>query len=598
MRLIAVFIFIHFFSIIGAQTSNTTCANMFQICLDNPINFIASTNSVNPEQGPDYGCLGFARNPSWFYFTIEQPGKHIFNIENTASEDIDFILYGPFNSIIACDSLNDSSIVACSFSPDSLIIDSFTSHFSNEYYLILVTNYSNEPTNFSIAQIGGDGRTDCLFTPKCGFQNLVSQVSSCDTNAYTFTFTGSIDLASPPENGTITLAAGPSQHIYYAPFDSTLQFAFSDLNPDSLVFTFSASYSSDSECVMAIHFESPPPCNPCRQRFVSNSPLCKGKTLYIRTQQNPQSNANYQWNGPLNFTSYQNQLLIPNMSPENAGTYKLTITGSNCITELLFPVTVKETPDAHISSTKTTYCEYETLLLEAQTYDSVSYNWDGPSSLVKLGNTAYRNSINPFDSGKYDLYHYKNGCSGLHDSIDITVLPGPHFQIEGKTSVNPNFPTWYSITGNGNNYTWEFSNQTLLIDSITNSTLGDSLVIFWTDKEGVTLIKATGENENGCKSSKEMVVKVTRYDDFDWSKQLKNFAVFPNPASDLIVILNHQTSPLEYKLVDLTGRLLLSGVAKPTSSETIDLSIVQTGLYLLILENGQNRYVEKILIQH
>ena len=66
-----------------------------------PANFDGTGSGLGPQAplGPDYGCLGTQGNPTYFSLTIEQSGSINFTLDNTANLDIDFILWGPFNSL-------------------------------------------------------------------------------------------------------------------------------------------------------------------------------------------------------------------------------------------------------------------------------------------------------------------------------------------------------------------------------------------------------------------------------------------------------------------------------------------------------------------
>ncbi len=165
------------------------------------------------------GCLNSTRNSSWYFIRIDQPGQLIFDIQqwieiNTNNNldrgerqlDVDFIAWGPFNtSFIDCDLLamgcdndgdgdnlrpeecvnnvddpdyyttgplgmDNTNIVDCSYArtpEENIFIETFTipNAQSGEYYIILITNFSDEAGVIQLQQTNLDepnaGTTDC-----------------------------------------------------------------------------------------------------------------------------------------------------------------------------------------------------------------------------------------------------------------------------------------------------------------------------------------------------------------------------------------------------------------------------------------------------
>jgi len=70
--------------------------------------------------------------------------------------------------------------------------------------------------------------------------------------------------------------------------------------------------------------------------------------------------------------------------------------------------------------------------------------------------------------------------------------------------------------------------------------------------------------------------------------------VWPNPATDFLEIrsdLNFLLDPT-YRLVDLSGRLVLQGQLR---DRTIDISSLSSNVYVLEIQDGQDRYLQKIV---
>lgn len=82
----------------------TDCSTASPFCTAVPATFPAQQNTTAPV-GPNYGCLGSQPNPAWFYLQISTAGPVTLDMSNSASVDIDYIIWGPFTSpAAACSS--------------------------------------------------------------------------------------------------------------------------------------------------------------------------------------------------------------------------------------------------------------------------------------------------------------------------------------------------------------------------------------------------------------------------------------------------------------------------------------------------------------
>lgn len=108
--------------------------------------------------GPDYDCLGSEPNPTWFYFRIDEPGNLVFDLnqytepdQGGEGNDIDFIIWGPFEEVpCAYTDLTGDLVVDCSYSPFEVEEVNINGAQSGEYYVLLITNYSQDPGYFNL----------------------------------------------------------------------------------------------------------------------------------------------------------------------------------------------------------------------------------------------------------------------------------------------------------------------------------------------------------------------------------------------------------------------------------------------------------------
>ncbi|WP_115463093.1 T9SS type A sorting domain-containing protein [Winogradskyella aurantiaca] len=156
-------------SFLFGQNSSDTCANAQALCLEDDFTYQNTSNSSSAEAGPNYGCLGIQLNPAWFVLQVAQGGDILFDMTQstepggTPNLDIDFIAYGPFSEIEnVCESqLTFDNIVVCSYTPGGSESVSITDTQNGDYFLLMITNFSNQPGYVTITQNSGSAALNC-----------------------------------------------------------------------------------------------------------------------------------------------------------------------------------------------------------------------------------------------------------------------------------------------------------------------------------------------------------------------------------------------------------------------------------------------------
>lgn len=158
-------IFVLLFSISEVQGQHI---NSVLVCADENTTYPLAVNSGSGIPGIDYGCLASTPSPAWFHFKIKNSGNIELELAPEPVIDIDFICWGPFNSPnIVAEQLTNDKIKGCSFSPESNEICNINNTLEDEYYILLVTNYENIPSNLIIIQSAGTGSLECNITVPC-----------------------------------------------------------------------------------------------------------------------------------------------------------------------------------------------------------------------------------------------------------------------------------------------------------------------------------------------------------------------------------------------------------------------------------------------
>lgn len=195
---------------------NNTCANADPFCTDNgQYQFPAGVNAGSGEAGPSYNCLSTTPNPAWYYMRIATPGNINIYMYSTPSHDIDFCCWGPFDDPVSpCpNGLTANKVVSCSYSSaatENCIIPATAQ--TGEYYILVITNYSNQTCNITFSKTGGTGTTDCGIMPPlvdndgpyCVGETIHLTANSNGQSGATFNWTGPGGFTSTQQNPTRT----------------------------------------------------------------------------------------------------------------------------------------------------------------------------------------------------------------------------------------------------------------------------------------------------------------------------------------------------------------------------------------------------------
>ena len=234
-RILLIFTMLFLSVLVMGQGSDCNVATPF--CTDGGSTFPAGIdNGSFQPAGNSYSCgfdvLFSQPNAAWYYLEIDMSGDLIVDITSSPAEDIDFAAWGPYPDFASaqanCGSLPDA--IDCSFDPQDNEILDIPGVVSGQVYLVMITNYSNNPTNITVNSASANtASTNCDITTDC----------SADPGTYSVSTTGS------QSGNTITLCPGQS-------FDIT-----SDLN-----YVLPIPQSGESSELFYAIYDSAPPANP------------------------------------------------------------------------------------------------------------------------------------------------------------------------------------------------------------------------------------------------------------------------------------------------------------------------------------------------
>lgn len=402
----------------------------------------ASTGAGSAEAGPNYGCLFSQPNPAWFYMQVSTSGNIALTITASPARDIDFILYGPFTSpTTPCSSgmLTAANTEDCSYAggvaPE---VADITGGIAGEYYLLLLTNFSNQPTTISFSQTSGTGSTSCAVL--CNISALTAVPSACSPATNTYSLSGQITFATQPTTGTLTVTSscGGSQ-TFNAPFTSPINYTIPNITSNGAACNVTATFSATPSCTKTTPYTAPAACTPCTATASNNSPVCSGTSLNLMAG-TVAGAISYSWTGPNGFSSTSQNPVIAGVTAAANGTYTVTVTTASATCTATTTATINQTPAAPAAGSNSPVCAGSALNLTAPLVAGGTYSWTGPSGFTS---TIQNPSISPVtnaSTGTFSVTVTVNGCTSPAGTTSVVVnsIPStPVPNINGSTTPAP-----------------------------------------------------------------------------------------------------------------------------------------------------------------
>jgi gliding motility-associated-like protein len=307
----------------------TDTINTQAFCSNTAYNFPADTGRT-AQAGPDYGCLSTQPNPSWYYLQIDTAGNLDITLSNTANRDVDFVCWGPFPNNLACSArLTIDNIIDCSYSINATEFINITGAQTGNYYVLCITNFSGQPTNFTLQTQGtSTASTNCAIL--CNITAMPAVPTACDGATNTYTTSGSVNLQYPPQpNDTLTITTSLGDTVkLYSPFPNPIPYTLPAHTANGAIVTVKAQFTRDTSCRFTTTYTAPQPCI-CTVSATNSSPSCFGDSVNFTLTTNGVVTS-YSWTGPNGFTSTQTQPTVYNAAYADTGDYIITISTGSC----------------------------------------------------------------------------------------------------------------------------------------------------------------------------------------------------------------------------------------------------------------------------
>ena len=204
----------------------------------------------------------------------------------------------------------------------------------------------------------------------------------------------------------------------------------------------------------------------------ANSGLCGGDTLYLFPNP-PEATGGivytYEWAGPDNFSSFDENPVITNIDSDNAGTYSVTITGiTGCTAVGTVQVAIEDLPLTPSVVTDENVCNFEDIVLMSSIFpngSNVTFRWyEGqPSAGTLIGTTSLPTFTIPAPHlpgvKTYYLTVEADGClssPSMVSMVTVTAKPTAAVSFSDTTVCEGEIINLAAQnTGAGLTYVWE-----------------------------------------------------------------------------------------------------------------------------------------------
>jgi gliding motility-associated-like protein len=366
------------------------------------------------------------------------------------------------------------------------------------------------------AWTGPNGFSSSIFNPvipnltpaASGVYSVLVTLGACTAQATTDLNVGAIPSATIANNGpicegqTLNLSAtNANTHIWAGPngFNSLLQ------NPNiinaqvnasgvySLIAGVSASYTTMANqlgtltCLSTLTTSAL--VSPLPVVTIKSATACESFSFDVLAS----GGSSYNWIGPNNFSSTNQNPIFSNAQINMSGTYTVNVTAANTCSRTAFAnVLINPSPQTPSITSNGPVCLNTNLLITANTIPDLSYIWSGPNNYQGFSSSIYVFGGSSTANGVYTLTVKNNNNCKASSFINVQFYSLPSASILAKNKGCGFLCTTFSLQTAATNtlLNWTF-------DGIRNNSQAITLNKCYT-KSGVYNISAQIINGNGC----------------------------------------------------------------------------------------------------
>ncbi len=241
----------------------------------------------------------------------------------------------------------------------------------------------------------------------------------------------------------------------------------------------------------------------------------------------------------------------------------------------------------------------------------VEYSWDFGDNTTTLGkNVSHTYTSSGFYNVTLSLFDSINNCRSTYiDSLFIQLTPSA---CNASYSIVKDTTTQFGVIlyNNSSNlsshqYSWDFGDGNFGTGRTPSHSYANfgSYVVCLTITDTLfnctsTFCDTVGMDSLGNlnKSGFSLVIKDPLVVGINENELIENIKIYPNPATSNIFLNLNSLENVSIKVIDISGRLMIDTKSSSKNIETIDVSHLENGIYLISLQDRINRRVEKLII--
>ena len=416
----------------------------YRYCTDNKsLNISSSAPAPNAGGGGSY-CIGSTLSltcatvaGSTYYWT--GPNGYTSTAQNPSRTSFSSLMAGQYDVMTingTCSSAVASVIVAAILPPvaTSNTPVCFGQTLNLTASLVPGGTYAWTGPNGFTSSAQSPNRTN-LTAADTGLYTLNVSLPGCSFNPVTTRVAGLAKPATPTVGNAQSLCEGEglslsAQGTYVNPtfnWNGPNNYSSNTQNPSisattlsnsgtySVTVTVNGCTSSSASTNVAIN---PKPSAPT---VGSNGALCAGQTLSLSAS--AIANATYNWSGPNNFTSTQQNPSRISMTTADAGLYSVIATVNGCSSvSASITISVSASAPSPTASSNSPVCAGQSLTLFASNVAGANYSWTGPNGFTSNAQNPVITNVTSAGAGTYSVTAATATCgTSPASTVNVTI---------------------------------------------------------------------------------------------------------------------------------------------------------------------------------